>query len=157
MRKMSAAAVGAVFLGISLLGPVPSASAAEAATCYDEFYETALAGYVYAYDGANCVGQLGLAVGNDQNWGDSGGSFQGSDNNKASSILNKGNYSEVKFFQYPTTYTGYNPHICLSRAEGYASNLSDNYFMGERAEGTANNNISGHIWVDRTACVEFAT
>jgi hypothetical protein len=156
MRKLSAAAVGAVFIGISLAGPLPSASAAAAATCADN-YDNALAGYMYAYNGANCEGRLGLAVGNDQNWGDSASSFQGTDNNRASSVLNMGRYSEVKFFANPNTSSGFNPHICLTRAEGYASNLSDDYFMDEPIWGSANNNISAHIWVDRTACSALAT
>ncbi|MER7056905.1 MULTISPECIES: hypothetical protein [unclassified Streptomyces] len=156
MRKLSAAAVGAVLVGISLVGPVPSASAAAAATCADN-YDNALAGYMYAYNGAYCEGQLGRALGNDQNWGDSASSFQGSDNNRASSVLNMGRYSEVKFFANPNTSSNFNPHICLTRTEGYASNLSDDYFMNEREWGSANNNISAHIWVDRTACTALAT
>ncbi|GAA2333310.1 hypothetical protein OKJ48_23870 [Streptomyces kunmingensis] len=156
MRRLSAAAVGAVFVGISLAGPAPSASAAEAATCWDIFYKTARAGYMYAYNGANCQGQLGLALGNDQDWGDSASSFQGTDNNKASSILNKGNYSQVKFFAFPLSYPNFNPHICLSRAEGFASNLSDDDFMEDPIFGTANNSISAHIWVDSTSCSAYA-
>ena len=156
MRKLSAAAVGAVFVGMSLAGPVPSASAAPAATCWDNF-ENALDGYVYAYNGYNCEGQLGLAIGDDQNWGDSGGSFQGSDNNRASSVLNKGLYSQVKFLANPNIGNNFNPHICLTRAEGFASNLSDNYFENESIWGSANNSISAHIWVPRTACTALAT
>jgi hypothetical protein len=155
MRKLSAAVVGAALVGISLAGPVPSASAAAAATCADN-YDNALAGYMYAYDGTYCEGQLGLAVGNDQNWGDSASSFQGSDNNRASSILNMGRYSQVKFFANPTTGTTFNPHICLTRAEGYASNLSDDYFMNDPIFGTANNSISAHIWVELTSCSALA-
>ncbi|MFJ5264848.1 hypothetical protein ACIQAC_30745 [Streptomyces sp. NPDC088387] len=156
MRKLSALAVGAVFIGAGLAGPVPSASAAAAATCADNF-ESAVAGYMYAYDGANCVGQLGRAFGNDQDWSDSASSFQGSDTNKASSVLNKGNHQEVKFFASPNTGSTFNPHICLTRAEGFASNLSDDYFMKDSVYGSANNSISAHIWVDRTACSALAT
>ncbi|MEV5014325.1 hypothetical protein ACIGW1_12520 [Streptomyces sp. NPDC053780] len=155
MRKIPAAAAVAVFAGISLLGPVPGASAAAAATCADN-YESARAGYMYAYNGANCEGQLGLAVGNDQDWGDSASSFQGSDDNRASSVLNMGRYSEVKFFAFRTSFSGFNPHICLTRAEGYASNLSDDYFMEDPIFGSANNSISAHIWVDRTSCSAYA-
>lgn len=150
MRKLSAAAVGAALVGISLVGPAPSASAA-AATCSDN-YEKARAGYMYAYNGAYCENQLGLAFGNDQDWGDSASSFQGSDDNVASSILNKGETSQVKFFNFPRDTPGYNPHICLLRAEGYASDLRDDYWDERPGFGTVNNSISAHIWVGLTSC-----
>ncbi|MFE9681924.1 hypothetical protein ACFYXC_19580 [Streptomyces sp. NPDC002701] len=155
MRKLSAVALGAALVGIGLVGPAPSASAAAAATCADN-YERAAAGYMYAYNGTYCERQLGLAFGDDQNWGDSASSFQGADNDAASSVLNKGNYAHVKFYANPIGSSGFNPHICLLRAEGYASNLSDDYFEGDPVFGTVNNNISAHRWVDRTACGALA-
>ncbi len=82
---------------------------------------------MYAYNYAFCDGYLGRAVGNDSNWGDGGGSFQGGDTNKATSILNKGNNYEVQFFNGTgTQWSG--GHICLSRNEGYASDLTNDYF-----------------------------
>ncbi|MCF2129415.1 hypothetical protein L1I79_23685 [Strepomyces sp. STD 3.1] len=67
-----------------------------------------------------------------------------------------GRCSEVKFFANPTTSSGFNSPICLTRAEGYASNLSDDYFMEDPVFGSANNSISAHICVDRTSCSAYA-
>ncbi|MGW0551889.1 hypothetical protein [Streptomyces altiplanensis] len=152
----SSAALVAALVGLVTLGPVPSASAA-AGTCADN-YENAIAGYMYAYDGSYCDGtMLGRALGDDSNWGDSASSFQGGDNNKASSVLNKGNYQVVQFFEV-TNGPGPNGFIystCLTRSEGYASTLSDEYWSDDRLFGTVNNNISSHRWVAGTTCTGY--
>ncbi|MFJ4122621.1 hypothetical protein ACIP3U_14985 [[Kitasatospora] papulosa] len=153
MRKFSAAAIVAALTGVALLGHAPTASAAVAGTCTDD-YKAAAAGYMYAYANVNCDVPLGRALGDDLNWGDSAGSFQGSDKNAASSVLNNGNYSEVKF--YLGTGGNNNFHICLLRAEGYASDLTDDYWLGDRTFGSVNNAIASHRWVGRTACSALA-
>jgi hypothetical protein len=150
VRKLPAALT---VLGMAALGTVVPVSAAHAAETCSDNYSAARAGYMYAYDSVDCVGQLGLSYGDDENWGNSSQSFQGSDTNKASSILNKGNSQEVQFFNGTGTgWTG--GHTCLSRNEGYASDLTDNYFTSGYS---ANNSISSHRWVSASTCDRWAT
>ncbi len=150
MRKLPAALT---VLAMAALGTVIPASAAHAAaTCADNYNEATLQ-YMYAYDGLYCIGELGKAKANDADWGDSSYSFQGSDTNRASSILNKGEVSAVQFFNGTGTgWTG--GHICLARGEHFASNLSDNTFT---SGVSANNAISSHRWVVPSTCDEWAT
>ncbi|TXS19048.1 peptidase inhibitor family I36 protein [Streptomyces sp. wa22] len=146
MRKAFAVLTTAA---VASLGALVPATSAQAADCRDAM-AGALSGYMYAYDSANCNGHLGHASGDDLNWGDSALSFQGGDNNKASSILNNGNSYEVKFYS-GTGGTG--GHICLSRSEGWASNLSDDDFTNG---ASANNSISGHAWSSASNCSRWA-
>ncbi|MEV0223251.1 hypothetical protein [Streptomyces sp. NPDC050704] len=149
MRKLPAALT---VLGMAALGTVVPVSAAHAAETCSDNYSAARAGYMYAYNSVDCVGQLGLAFGDDENWGNSSQSFQGGDTNKASSILNKGNSEEVQFFNGTNTWTG--GHTCLSRNERYASDLTNNYFT---SGASANNSISSHRWVHASTCDRWAT
>ncbi|MFJ8144404.1 hypothetical protein ACIQ8D_13020 [Streptomyces sp. NPDC096094] len=149
MRKLPAALTVMAMAALGTALPVSTAHAA--ATCSDN-YSGATSGYMYAYDYAYCDGYLGRASGNDSNWGDSGGSFQGGDTNKATSILNKGNSYEVQFFNGTgTQWSGGN--ICLSRNEGYASDLTNDFFTsGYRVS----NAISSHRWVSAGTCSKWA-
>ncbi|MDQ0605797.1 hypothetical protein QF037_010230 [Streptomyces canus] len=154
MRKLPSLAAIATLAGVAVIAPAPGASAAP--SCHDN-YRNAEAGYMYAYNDAYCEGLLGRAVGDDRDWGDSASSFQGSDDNRAGSILNKGEYSVVKFMQFPRSFDGFNPHICLTRSEGFASNLSDDYWMEDSSHhGSVNNDISAHLWVGLDSCSAFA-
>ncbi|MEU8651312.1 hypothetical protein [Streptomyces sp. NPDC048737] len=149
MKKLPATLTVLAMAALGTVVPLSTAHAAE--TCSDD-YSAAAAGSMYAYDSLNCVGRLGRAEGDDANWGDGSYSFQGGDTNKASSILNKGNNQEVQFFNGTgTSWTG--GHICLSRAEGYASNLTDDYFTTGHS---ANNAISSHRWVGASTCDRWA-
>ncbi|MET9105549.1 hypothetical protein [Streptomyces zhihengii] len=148
MKKMPAALTVLAMAALGVAVPVSSAQAA--ATCADN-YSSAASGYMYAYDYTYCEGLLGRAAGNDANWGDSGGSFQGGDANKATSILNKGNNQEVQFFNGTSTWTG--GHICLSRNEGYASDLTNDYFT---SGVLVSNAISSHRWVSAGTCDKWA-
>jgi len=148
MRKLPAALT---VLAMAALGTVVPVSAAHAAGPCDNAFENATPTYMYAYSSADCAGFLGKARGNDSNWGDSGGSFQGGDTNKATSILNKGT-DVVQFFNGTGTgWTGGN--TCLSRNEGFASDLSDNDFS---SGVSANDSISSHRWVLGGACDAWA-
>ncbi|MFF0680108.1 hypothetical protein ACFYVW_16125 [Streptomyces tendae] len=67
---------------------------------------------------------------------------------RTSSILNKGQTLDVQFFNGTGSgWTG--GYICLSRSEGFASNLADDEFS---SGATVNNAISSHRWVVYTAC-----
>ncbi|MFE7751992.1 peptidase inhibitor family I36 protein [Streptomyces sp. NPDC057428] len=146
MRKAFAALTT---VAVASLGALVPATSAQAADCSDAM-AGALSGYMYAYDSTNCIGHLGHASGDDSNWGDSALSFQGGDTNKASSILNNGNSYEVKFYN-GTGYSG--GHICLSRSEGWASNLSDDKYNNG---ASANNSISSHAWASASNCSKWA-
>ncbi|MER5551678.1 hypothetical protein ABT001_08350 [Streptomyces sp. NPDC002793] len=146
MRKAFAALTT---VALASLGALVPATSAQAADCSDAM-AGARSGYMYAYDSTNCNGHLGNASGDDSNWGDSALSFRAGDTNKASSILNNGNSYEVKFYN-STGHSG--GHICLSRAEGWASNLSDDTFT---TGASANNSISSHAWASSSNCSKWA-
>ncbi|MGW0828542.1 hypothetical protein [Streptomyces sp. NPDC002845] len=152
-RKFGSAAAVAALTGVAVLGFSPSASAETPGTCWDN-YENAVSGYMSAYDKLNCDDFLGMAAGNDLDWGDSSGGFRGSDRNKASSLVNKGNYYEVKF--YLGSGGNSNFHICLTRAEGFVRDLRDDYWLNDPLFGTVNNSIGSHRWVTRTSCSAYA-
>ncbi|WP_329112095.1 hypothetical protein [Streptomyces sp. NBC_01353] len=148
MRKIPAILATAALAGLGVI--VPTATAQAAVGCSDN-YTGAGYGFMYAYNGTQCEGYLGSSSGNDADWGNSSGSFQGWEDNEASSILNKGNDYEVKFYS-KTVYTG--DHICLARSEAYASDLSDD----KMTNGTsANNTISSHQWVSEGSCSAWAS
>ncbi|MFJ5518770.1 hypothetical protein ACIQB4_17070 [Streptomyces griseoluteus] len=149
MRKSAAmlAAAGAVVLGVL----VPTGSA-NASTACDNAWRVLPAGSMAAYKDANCGGGLlGQTPGDDSNWGNSQGAFQGSDTNAASSVLNRGttdtSYTAVQFFNGTGTYTG--GASCLKRSEVYADNLTDDYFSSGYG---INDAISSHRWVPESSC-----
>ncbi|MER7577950.1 hypothetical protein [Streptomyces sp. NPDC126514] len=146
MRKLPAVLT---VMAMAALGTVLPLSTAHAASACDSAWDGgATPTYMYAYDGTYCTGFLGKDDGSDSNWGDGIGNYQASATNKASSILNKGTTLEVQFFNGTGTgWTG--GYICLSRNEGFASNLADDEFS---SGATVNNAISSHRWVVYTAC-----
>ncbi|MFD3662336.1 hypothetical protein ACFWVF_17315 [Streptomyces sp. NPDC058659] len=148
MRKIPAILATVALAGLGVI--VPTATAQAAVGCSDN-YTNMPSGYMAAYNGANCEEELGRSAGDDLNWGNSTGSFQGWEDNEASSILNKGNDYEVKFYSL-ADYAG--GHICLSRDEAYASDLSNDRMHNEVH---ANNTISSHEWVSASRCSEWAT
>ncbi|NEA98875.1 hypothetical protein [Streptomyces sp. SID13726] len=150
MRKIPALLTTLALAGLG--AAVPATTAQAAATCSDN-YTSAQSGYMYAYDGTYCENHIGNSASWDSDWGNSSGPFQGNDTNRASSILNKGNNYEVQFFN-GTGQDWAGGHICLSRNEAYASDLSDNYFHNGVS---ANNAISSHRWVSAGSCDSWAT
>ncbi|GAA1422997.1 hypothetical protein GCM10009601_25350 [Streptomyces thermospinosisporus] len=150
MRKISAVLTALGIASLSLAVPAATAHAAAQPvhTCKDAWYG-ATSGYFYAYDGINCVGFLGKASGNDSNWGNGSGPFQGGDTNKASSVLNKGT-SGMAVAVYNGTGTDWGGgYSCLARSEYYASNLSDDKFSSGAG---VNNGISSHRWAWNSEC-----
>ncbi|MEW2551291.1 hypothetical protein ACWGRF_21190 [Streptomyces zhihengii] len=154
MRKMlSALAV----LGLATLGTVvPAATAQAAAGCADN-YDVATSGNVYAYWNQFCEGHIGNTPSYDSDWGNSSGPFQGSDDNRATSLLHKGTSGQAVAFYRLSGYGG--GHICLTKGEQYASTLVDNndpYAKDRFTNGDpADNRISSHRWVDQDACGSF--
>ncbi|MFD6286516.1 hypothetical protein [Streptomyces sp. NPDC060205] len=144
MRKLPAVLT---VMAMAALGTALPVSTAHAAADCDNAWDGAEPTYMYAYDGANCTGFLGKYAGWDSNWGDGIGHYEASATNKASSILNKGTTLEAQFFNGTGTWTG--GWICLSRSEGFASNLSDDKFS---SGATVNNAISSHRFVTGPTC-----
>jgi hypothetical protein len=152
MRKISVllATLGFVIAGVLL--PVATAQASE--EC-DQTWHPATSGHFHAYNYPNCFGKLGNTGGNDSNWGDSSGGFQG-DANKASSILHKGTSGLAVKVYDGTNYTG--ASACIKKSEFYASDLGDDYLTGG-GPGTgriaASDTISSHKWVYENTCGSF--
>jgi len=150
MRKISIlfATLGLVIAGVLL----PVASAQASAAC-DTAWRNATSGNFYAYRYDNCAGYLGSAAGNDANWGDSSGGFQGSDTNKAFSILHKGTSGLAVKVYDGTGYTG--AYSCIKKSEYYVASLYDDSLTGG-GPGTgpvrAFNSISSHKWVSESDC-----
>lgn len=145
MRKIPAVLAALAFAGLGAV--VPATTAQAAADCSDN-YSDARWGSMYAYKHAYCESHLGNSDSWDSDWGNSSGPFQGGDTNEASSILNKGNSYEVQFFN-GTGRDWAGGHICLSRDEAYASDLSNDEWHNDiDDEGGANDAISSHRWVD---------
>jgi hypothetical protein len=91
-------------------------------------WDGAASGYFHAYSGYGCNGFLGKASGDDRNWCDSFGPFQGGDTNSTGSILNKGT-SGIAVAIYNGTGTDWGGgYSCLRLGELYANDLSDNTF-----------------------------
>ncbi|MFJ1792613.1 hypothetical protein [Kitasatospora griseola] len=114
-------------------------------------------GKVRAWADTDCRGDyLGETAGDDADWGDASGGFQGSDNDRASSVMNNGKedaYDVVAFYRLPGGSAawagGYN---CLKRTELYDDNLTnDTFTTGENM----NDRISSHAWVTEGGCSKF--
>ncbi|MGC9535326.1 hypothetical protein [Streptomyces sp. UG1] len=143
MRKAAAALAA---LGLAVLGVSATATTAHAGPICNSKWPDSRDGMVRAWDGFDCQGTyLGGTQGSDPFWGDSSGAFRGSDNNRASSVMNSGYIGDldiVAFYRLSNYGGGY---ACLAPGEYYADNLSDNSFTGDYP---ANNNISSHRWVN---------
>ncbi|NBM15723.1 hypothetical protein [Streptomyces sp. GC420] len=151
MRKTFAVLAALALAGLGAAVPAAAAQAAPAGALADcgDAWPNATSGYFYAYSGTYCSGYLGKAAGNDSDWGDSSGSFQGSDTNSASSVLNKGT-SGMAVAVYNGTGTDWGGgYACLARSEYYASNLSDDSFSSGAG---VNNGISSHRWAWNSEC-----
>lgn len=157
---LAIAAFGVAALGLTLPGTAQAApsggttatDATVAATNYcpgkrDDWKDD---GNFRAYDAIYCdsTGFLGIASGNDQNWGDSSGDFQGTDTNRATSLINTGTYSSgwniVKFYDATNTSGA---HLCLGRND-YIDNLyydrNGNRQTYSSGTASASNSISSH-------------
>jgi hypothetical protein len=151
MRKISVllATLGLVIAGA--LFPVASAQAASA-NC-DTQWHSATSGHFYAYNTYSCYAKLGNTAGDDSNWGNTSGGFQGGDTNTASSILHKGTSGLAVKVYNGTSYTG--AYSCIKKSEFYVSTLADDNLTGgvhPSDQVSANNTISSHKWVRETAC-----
>ncbi|MEV6171015.1 hypothetical protein AB0L99_22620 [Streptomyces sp. NPDC051954] len=141
MRKILAMATT---LGLAGLGALVPATGAQAATPCDNAYNALDPGKFAAYNATNCGTLLGSTEGQDQDWGNSTGVFQGSDTNQATSLINKGTSGmRVQLFN-GTGDDWAGGHTCLTQGEKYMSSLDNQYFT---TGIEVNNQISSHRWI----------
>ena len=159
MRKiaLSLTVVGLTALGLTVptaqAAPPPAATAeeidAQGPGCNSKWPGGA-DGNVRAWNGTDCSGTLlGATPSWDSDWGNSSGPFQGSDDNRASSVMNTGHVGPldtVAFYRLPNYGGGVG---CLEPGEIYVDNLSRNVFRPDNIN--MNNRISSHRWLDRNA------
>ncbi|MGW0732766.1 hypothetical protein [Streptomyces sp. NPDC002851] len=145
------AAAGLLGTGLGLPAVAQAApsgdSEARSAKC-DRAYRDLAPGVMAAFHKSKCSVLLGVDRYDDSNWGDKKGRMQGRDNNRASSLINKGtgNVSTVKFHRLKGYSGGV---ICLKQGEKYADYLGkdDKFDNGKRA----NNRISSHKWTAKNS------
>ncbi|MBA2947074.1 hypothetical protein [Streptomyces himalayensis] len=149
MRKILATA--ATF-GLASLGVIVPATSAQASVNCDYAWNNAALGYFYAYAAQGCTDYLGRSSGNDSDWGNSTGGFQGSDTNRAGSILHKGTSGmAVQVFNGTgTDWAG--GHTCIKQSEYYMSILFPHSFTSGYQVSDA---ISSHRWVWASECDKF--
>ncbi|MER7837729.1 hypothetical protein ABTY98_17930 [Streptomyces sp. NPDC096040] len=146
MRKLTLAAVT---LGLAALGLAVPANAHAVSGCNAQW--PGRDGNVRAWRDWDCGGELlGVTPGNDPNWGDAAGPFQGSDVNAASSVMNSGfvGGKDVVAFYYLTNYPS-SAYGCLKPGELYVDNLTRDTFTNG---ANMNDNIMSHAWVASSAC-----
>lgn len=150
MRR-TGAAIAAV--GLAMLGVSAGATTAHAGPVCNDKWPGARDGMVRAWQLKDCSGiYLGGTQSWDSDWGNSSGPFQGSDDNRATSVMNsgyRGSYDIVAFYRLAGYGGGY---TCLSPGELYADDLSDNRFSTGKI---VDNRISSHRWVN--SCSRFLT
>ncbi|MBZ3905049.1 MULTISPECIES: peptidase inhibitor family I36 protein [Streptomyces] len=147
MRKFTATAA---LLGLTALGVLVPAATSQAAVagpgCDSKWGPRN--GNMYAWQDLDCSGtQLIVAAGNSANWGAGA-------NDKATSVMNRGftgGLDHVAFYEHDNFGGG---HACLAPGELYADNLTDNRLT---SGVNANDNITSHRWVARSACGAFLT
>ncbi|MFD3416123.1 hypothetical protein [Streptomyces cyaneofuscatus] len=142
MRKILATAAA---LGLAGLGVLVPATSAQASTACNNAYNSIALGNFIAWDGTNCGGtRLGITESWDSDWGNSSGPFQGSDTNRASSVMHKG-ATEMRVQLFNGTGQDWaGGHTCLTQGEKYMSSLAGQYFTSGVA---VNDEISSHRWI----------
>lgn len=157
MRKLG---IAVTVMGLTALGLAVPATAAQAtgtgalgAVCDSKW--PGRDGYVRAWDGKDCSGTyLGGTESWDSDWGNSSGPFQGSDANRASSVMNSGftGGRDVVAFYRLTGFDAPGGYNCLKAQELYVDDLSRNTYTNGQ---NMNNSISSHQWVNANACSRF--
>ncbi|MET9831234.1 hypothetical protein ABZ078_18475 [Streptomyces sp. NPDC006385] len=143
-------------LGLAVLGLTATATSAHAGAVCDSKWP-GRDGMVRAWQLADCSGTyLGGTESYDSDWGNSSGPFQGTDENRATSVMNSGTYggNDVVAFYRLTGYQHKEGYGCLKPGELYVDDLSRNKFTAA-SNGTRynmDNRISSHQWVTASAC-----
>ncbi|GHH76470.1 hypothetical protein [Promicromonospora soli] len=147
MRKIS---ILLATLGLVVTGALFPVASAQASAACDTAWNAATPGRFGAFEDIHCAGVLGSDADDDPNWADSVGSFQGSDNDKASSLLHKGNSGLAVRVWSDANYRG--NFGCITKDEKYVSDLHDNYLTGGTDKFRAWDSISSHEWVSEAYC-----
>ncbi|MCQ9129545.1 MULTISPECIES: hypothetical protein [Streptomyces] len=138
-------------LGLAALGVALPATAHAGPGCNADWNAHGRDGNVRAWDGTDCGGTLlGVTPGNDPEWGDALGPFQGTDVNRASSVMNSGfvGGKDVVAFYYLKEYND-TAYGCLKPGEKYVDDLARNRYTNG---AFMNNTIESHAWVTASAC-----
>ncbi|MEU0392870.1 hypothetical protein ABZ208_08880 [Streptomyces sp. NPDC006208] len=152
MRKLGTAVAVLGLAALGAIAPATSAQAAAQAEGCDQAWP-GRDGNVRAWQHNDCRGYLlGVDAGDDADWSDGAGAFQGSDYNEASSVMNSGYTGglDVVAFYLTAQHLHQFGYVCLSPYELYADNLTDNYFTN--GGGVVNDRIGSHKWVTASAC-----
>lgn len=147
MRKIS---ILLATLGLVVTGALFPVTSAQASAACDTAWHNATSGNFYAFANIHCNTRMGADAGSDANWSDSSGSFQGSDNDRASSILHKGTSGLAVKVYVHSNYSG--NYGCITKGELYVDSLHDNYLTGGSGSYRAWDSISSHEWVTEGAC-----
>ncbi|MBV2355466.1 hypothetical protein KUM39_13995 [Streptomyces sp. J2-1] len=153
MRKLtlSLTTLGLASLGCVALGLALPATAHAGPGCNANWNAHGRDGNVRAWRDLDCQGELlGVTQGNDPDWWDASGPFQGSDGDAATSVMNSGfvGGKDVVAFYYHVQYND-TAYGCLKPGEKYVDDLTRNHFTnGARM----NDNIVSHAWVQASAC-----
>lgn len=157
---LAAAALAATMAPASALAAAPQAKGGTVAKAAKADCNRKAAKKLYVYWDAKCnTAPIGYTTENDGNWGDGQRSFQGSDDNKATSLIN--NTDRAVFFYklpgYKTKYKGKGGYyFCVSAHKRvWSLNPRDAAFKTFRKwhnGSQANNQISSHRFVDRRTC-----
>ncbi|MFF4259267.1 hypothetical protein ACFY1L_49695 [Streptomyces sp. NPDC001663] len=162
MRKLGIAVASLGLAAVGLTVPATTAQAgevtAQAGGCDDDW--PGRTGRVYAWADVNCKGTLlGSTTGDDANWADGSGAFTGSDNDRASSVMNAGvsgaGIEDVVAFYLNSGYRDKDGYGCLAAGELYADKLTDDYYFkpgSGRTNTSINDSISSHQWVFTSGC-----
>ncbi len=148
MRRLT---VSLATLGLTALGLALPATAHAGPGCNAEWNSHGRDGNVRACDFFDCGGELlGVTPGDDPEWGDSYGPFQGPDVNRAVSVMNSGfvGGKDVVAFYYFGHYND-RAYGCLNPGEKYVDSLARNHYTnGARMYQS----IESHAWVAASAC-----
>ncbi|MFD6172128.1 hypothetical protein [Streptomyces coeruleorubidus] len=144
-------------LGLAVLGLTATATSAHAGPTCDSKWPSARDGMVRAWQHPDCEGTyLGGTESWDSDWGNSSGPFQGTDDNRASSVMNSGTYggADVVAFYRLTDFQYKEGYGCLKPGEKYVDGLSRNNFTTstDGEQHNMDNRISSHKWVTVSDC-----
>jgi hypothetical protein len=148
MRRLT---VSLATLGLAAFGLALPATAHAGPGCNANWNSHGRDGNVRAWNGSDCGGTLlGVTPGNDPEWGDGAGPFQGSDVNSANSVMNSGfvGGKDVVAFYYLGQYDD-RAYGCLKSGEKYVDSLARNRYTNGVY---MNNSIESHAWVTASAC-----
>lgn len=151
MRKLTTAIAATGLMALGLAVPASAQAAEQGMYCDAEWSSHGRDGNVRAWNGFDCTGTLlGVTPGNDPDWSDNSGPFQGNDWNQPKSVANNGTIggNDVVAFYLALNYAYQHGYVCLSPYELYADDVTDNRYTS----GSVPTTIASHRWVQSSGC-----